>query len=448
MIYLTDATLVTGQSVRKGTVSLDGDRIAGVWEEGQLPTGIDAPGASVIPLQGMLLLAGGIDAHVHFREPGLTDKADFASESRAALLGGVTSVVDMPNTQPPTISGDSLDEKRKMAAGRSWVHYGFHIGATNENHADLMPAIRNGKAAGIKVFMGSSTGNMLVDKAETLAQIFRITEAEVLVHAEDEHLIREGLRQAKMQYGEAIPFSAHPLIRSRQACIRATESALDMAVRFGTRLHILHVSTADEIDLIRQAKRQNPHILAETSANYLWFSDQDYDRLQGKIKCNPAIKTAADRRALRRAWAEGVIDTIGSDHAPHLLEEKERPYLTCPSGIPSIQQSLPVLLAVAREEGIPLSRVVAAFSENAAKAFGIADRGRIQPGCKADLVVVDPQALAQTDKPAYKCGWSPYEGETLHGAVRMVFLQGRMAVRDNRILLPEAMGEPLTYDRP
>lgn len=448
MIYLTDATIVTGEAVRKGTVGLEGDRIAAIWEEGQTPAGIGSPDATVIPLKGKLLLAGGIDAHVHFREPGLTAKADFASESRAALLGGVTAVIDMPNTQPPTTSEDRLDEKRKMAAGRSWVHYGFHIGATNENHDDLLPCIRNGKAAGIKVFMGSSTGNMLVDREETLEKFFRITDAEILVHAEDEGLIREGISRAKAQYGEQIPFSAHPFIRSREACIRATEKALEMAVRLGTRLHILHVSTAEEIELIRQAKRQNPAIWAETSANYLWFSDEDYTRLQGKIKCNPAIKTTADRKALRKGLAEGIIDTIGSDHAPHLPAEKERPYLTCPSGIPSIQQSLPVLLTVAQEEGIPLSRIASVFSEAPARAFGIQDRGQIRPGCKADLVVVDPDAPAQTDEPAYKCGWSPYQGEALMGSIRMVFLNGKMAVRDGRVLLPEACGEALTFVRP
>ena len=447
MIYLTDATLVTGEAVRRGTVGLEGDRIAGIWVDGHAPEGLDAPDATVFPLHGLVLMAGGIDAHVHFREPGLTGKADFSSESRAALLGGVTAVIDMPNTLPPTVSPETLAGKFEMAKDRSWVHYGFHIGATNGNGPILRPCIEDGKAAGIMVFMGSSTGNMLVDRSETLEEIFRIRDAEILVHAEDEELIREGLRQAKERYGEAIPFQAHPEIRSRQACIRATEKALDLAVRYGTRLHILHVSTAEEIDLIREAKRQNPGILAETSANYLWFSDEDYSRLGGRIKCNPAIKTPADRAALRRALAEGVIDTIGSDHAPHLAEEKARPYLSCPSGIPSIQQSLPVLVTVARQEGIPLSRIARVFSEAAAEAFGIRDRGRIAPGCKADLVVLDPQARAKTLTPAYKCGWSPYQEETLLGDVRMVFLDGRMTVRDGRILTPAPAGQPLEYDR-
>ena len=441
MIRLDHARIVTGAAVREGSLGIEGERIAGIWTEGNLP---DAE--QVIDLQGRTVFAGGIDAHVHFREPGLTRKADFASESRAALLGGVTAVLDMPNTLPPTTSAELLHEKKALAAAKSHVHYGFHIGATNDNLEAILPCVRSGEAAGIKVFMGSSTGGMLVDREETLRRIFAVKDVEILIHSEDEGIIRANLEAAKEKYGTDIPFSAHPQIRSRQACLRSTAKALEMAVQLGTRLHVLHITTAEEIEMIREAKRSNPAILAETSANYLWFCDEDYDRLGGRIKCNPAIKTKEDRAALRRALADGDIDTLGSDHAPHLAEEKERPYLECPSGVPSIQQSLPVLLTLARQEGIPLSRIARVFSEVPAEVFGIAERGRIEVGCKADLVIVDPDAPARTDN-AGKCGWSPYEGEDLRGAIEMVFLDGKAVVENGRLLPDLPLGKPLTFKR-
>ena len=445
MIFLTHATVVTGTEVRKGTVGIDGGRITGVWyDDGEtVPEGLDHPRARVIPLDGLTLMAGGIDAHVHFREPGLTHKADMASESAAALLGGVTSVIDMPNTVPPTVSRERLAEKAALARGRFRTHYGFHIGATADNADELAEAVRSGEAAGVKVFLGSSTGNMLVGEEAALERIFRIPDCEILVHSEDEALIRRNLQEAQERYGDDIPFSAHPEIRSRRACILSTAKALERAIRCGTRLHVLHVSTAEEIEMIRAARIHNPQITAETSANYLWFCDRDYDRLGGRLKCNPAVKSERDRTALRKALADGLIDTIGSDHAPHLAEEKDRPYLQCPSGVPSIQQSLPVLLTVAREEGIPLSRIARAFSERPAELFGLRDRGRIAPGCRADLVVVDPEATWTVGPSAYRCGWSPYEGEKLTGAVKMVFLDGELAVRDGRLLQETPAGTPL-----
>ena len=445
MIYLTQASIVTGTDIRKGTVGIEGDRIAGIWHEDDEtgPEGLEDPRATVIPLNGLALMAGGIDAHVHFREPGMTHKADMESESRAALLGGVTSVIDMPNTIPQTVSREKLAQKAEAARGRFHTHYAFHIGATEDNWEELAGAIHQRAAAGIKVFLGSSTGNMLVSSEDALDRIFRLRDAEILVHCEDEALIRKNLEEAETRYGGDIPFSAHPDIRSRRACILSTAAALERAIRLGTRLHVLHVSTAEEIEMIRAARIHNPAITAETSANYLWFSDKDYGRLGGLLKCNPAIKTERDRAALRKALADGLIDTIGSDHAPHLPEEKTHPYLSCPSGIPSIQQTLPVLLTVAREENIPLTVIARAFSERPAELFGLSDRGRIAVGCHADLVAVDPEAARTVGKPACKCGWSPYEGETLTGTVKMVFLDGVLAVRDGRLLQETPSGKPL-----
>ena len=449
MIFLTNASIVTGTEISKGTVRIDGDRITGIWREDDetAPEGLEDPRAQVIPLDGLTLMAGGIDAHVHFREPGMTHKADMASESAAALLGGVTAVIDMPNTLPPAVSRERLAEKAALARGRFHTHYGFHIGATDDNFEELAAAVADGSAAAVKVFLGSSTGNMLVGDDAALERIFSMKDTEVLVHSEDETLIRHNLEAARERYGEAIPFAAHPDIRSRRACILSTGHALERAIRLGTRLHVLHVSTAEEIEMIRAARIHNPGITAETSANYLWFTDNDYERLGGRLKCNPAVKSDGDRAALRKALAEGLIDTIGSDHAPHLPEEKAQPYLSCPSGIPSVQQTLPVLLTVAKQENIPLSVIAHAFSERPAELFGIRDRGRIAVGCHADLVVIDAEAEQTVGKPAYKCGWSPYEGESLTGKVRMVFLDGELVVRDGRLLKGAPCGKPLEFCR-
>jgi dihydroorotase len=460
----TNATIVTGASSKKGALAVDGERISGIWYRTE---GSDSdsealqavPDANVINLGGKILMAGGIDAHVHFREPGAEHKADIESESKAALLGGVTSFIDMPNTNPPTVTKEALEDKLHRASGRAWSNYGFHIGATNSNASEINEYVRDGIArefAGIKVFMGSSTGNMLVDSPEALAEIFRIKGKPVLIHSEDEVLIREGLEAAKAKYGDDVPFSEHPLIRSRKACIRSTAKALAMAIEYGTRLHVLHVSTAEEVEMIRAAKIHNPEITAETSANYLWFSDEDYAVLKGKVKCNPAVKTAEDREALRKGLAEGIIDTIGSDHAPHLMSEKDRPYLTCPSGIPSVQQSLSVTMTVAgmynesrnpeEEALITPSRIASAFSEKPAEIFRIKDRGALKAGNFADLVVLDPEKTYSLKEVAYKCGWSPYQGMQLTGSVEMVFLNGRLAVKDGALVADAPAGQKLEFE--
>ncbi len=497
-ILLTNATIVTGASSKKGALAIDGERIAGICHrDASVSDDSEAlrafPGYEIIDLGGKVLMAGGIDAHVHFREPGMEWKADIASESKAALLGGVTSFIDMPNTSPPTTDLDALQGKLNRAHGRSWANYGFHIGATNGNAALIREYLAKGHGGtfgGVKVFMGSSTGNMLVDNDGTLADIFRIKGKPVLIHSEDEGIIKANLAAAKERFGDDIPFGEHPAIRSRKACIRSTAKALAMAIEYGTGLHVLHVSTAEEVEMIRAAKLHNPHITAETSANYLWFCDEDYQTLKGKVKCNPAIKTAADREALRKGLAEGVIDTVGSDHAPHLLSEKERPYLTCPSGLPSVQQSLPVLLTVARmfNEGknpeddalLTLPRIASAFSEKPAEILGIKDRGSLKVGNYADLLVIDPDreysvhsiAAPACDAPsaggsakgiaapasdssdreysvqgiAYKCGWSPYEGVRLRGAVERVFLNGRQVVADSSLIQASPSGKPIVFD--
>ena len=501
-ILLTNALIVTGASSKKGALAIEGERIAGIWYRSDSePDDSEAlrafTDAEVIDLNGKVLMAGGIDAHVHFREPGLERKADIESESKAALLGGVTSFIDMPNTVPPTTDLDSLKDKLNRAYGRSWANFGFHIGATNGNAAMIRGYLAEGlgeKFGGIKVFMGSSTGNMLVDDKEALSDFFRIQGKPILIHSEDEGIIKANLEAAKAKFGEDIPFSEHPMIRSRKACIRSTAKALAMAIEYGTRLHVLHVSTAEEVEMIRAAKIHNPNITAETSANYLWFSDKDYETLKGKVKCNPAIKSASDREALRKGMAEGIIDTIGSDHAPHLLTEKVDNYLKCPSGMPSVQQSLSVVMTVAgifnegKEEGqLTLSRIASAFSEKPAEILGIKERGSLKVGNYADLIVIYPEreysvqshvnsaeddsvpeysaqnhtdsiaddsGLNQTNldadkysvkEIAYKCGWSPYEGQNLKGMIDRVFLNGKQVVADGILIQGSPSSLPIAF---
>ena len=441
MTLLYNATIVTAEKEGKGAILIDGDSISKVyWEDQhQVPEITE----DAIDLQGKYIIAGGIDAHVHFREPGLTHKADMQTESRAAVAGGVTTVFDMPNTSPATISAEALAGKMQLAKGRSLAKIGFHIGASNSNADQICSLVKDGDPAtglkasdipGVKVFMGSSTGNMLVDDRNSLERLFRIKEKPVLVHCEDEAMIRANLAAATEKYGDDIPFDQHPAIRSRQACIRSSIKALELAMTHGTKLVLCHISTREEMEMVRAAKQTNPEIIAETSCNYLWFSDDDYQRLGSRVKCNPAVKTAADRQALRDGLAGGLIDTIGSDHAPHLLSEKDAPYAKAPSGLPSIQQSLPVLLTVAKQEDIPLTRIAAVFSENASKLYRL-DTGRIAPGMKADLVIFDfdKEFTVKAEDQYSKCGWTPYEGESLNGWIETVYVNGQKVLDNGRI---------------
>lgn len=442
MILLQDATIVTAEKVGKGSILICEDKIKEVWwaESEDYSFRVDMlkskhPEAQVHGLTGKHVIAGGIDAHVHFRDPGLTHKADMATESRAAAAGGVTTVFDMPNTKPATTQAVHIAEKLALAKERSVINMGFHIGATNENAAQIAALVKNGDAetgvkpsdiAGVKVFMGSSTGNMLVDAENTLAELFSISEKPVLVHCEDEEIIRRNTEKAVETYGDEIPFSEHENIRSRMACIRSSIKALELAIKYNTRLTLCHISTKEEIEMVRAAKLNNPAIVAETSCNYLWFSNEDYAILGSKVKCNPSVKTPADRQALRTALSEGLIDTIGSDHAPHLLSEKDAPYTKAPSGLPSIQQTLPVLLTIAQQEEIPLEKIASVFSEKAAEIYEL-NRGKIQAGWQADLVVFDygKEFTVKAEDQKSKCGWSPYEGQTLKGVIEAVYINGK-----------------------
>lgn len=457
---LHGATIVTAVKESKGSVIILDGKIADViyadgddFEEQVREEAEKYQDTEFVSLEGKYLMAGGIDAHVHFREPGLTHKADIGTESRAAAAGGVTSVMDMPNTSPATTSAAALKAKIESAKGRSAVNIGFHIGATNgnseeikamlEGHTDIRPDMM----AGVKVFMGSSTGNMLVDGQGALSTLFQISERPVLVHCEDEETIKRNLIAAKEKYGNEIPFREHEHIRSRKACIRSSIKALEHAIKYDTRLVLCHISTAEEIEMVRAAKTNNPGIVAETSCNYLWFSNEDYDRLGSLVKCNPSIKRPEDREALRKALAGGLIDTIGSDHAPHLISEKEGRYTEVPSGLPTIQQSLPVLLTIAAQDAIPLTRIAAVFSENAAEIYGL-KRGKVKKGYAADIVVFDKdkEFIVTREEQLGKCRWTPYEGEKLKGFIEMVLVNGKTVISSGRIVSDAAgYGELLSF---
>lgn len=450
MMILDKATIVTAEKEAVGTILIEGTKISSViWSDAEdydfmrLRMLSDHADAEVLDLEGKHIMAGGIDAHVHFREPGLTHKADMQTESRAAIAGGVTTVFDMPNTNPATVTAEALKGKMDLAEGRALTRIGFHIGATNSNADMICSLVKEGDAScgvkaddipGVKVFMGSSTGNMLVDKGDSLDRLFAIKEKPILVHCEDEETIKANLAAAIEKYGENIPFAEHENIRSRRACIKSSIKALEMAIKHGTRLTLCHISTKEEIEMVRAAKISNPDITAETSCNYLWFSNEAYDRMGSRVKCNPAVKGADDRDALRKALAEGMIDTIGSDHAPHLLSEKEGPYTKAPSGLPTIQQSLPVLLTIAGQEEIPLTRIASVFSEKASEIYGL-KRGKVAPGYDADLVIFDnSKEFTVRDEDQYsKCGWTPYDGATLRGVIETVLIDGKTVLKDGKI---------------
>lgn len=445
---LHNAAIVTAEKEAVGSILVDGERISDVYYsddegyEGRIEDVKERyPDLEIWELDGKYVMAGGIDAHVHFREPGLTHKADIHTESRAAVAGGVTTVMDMPNTIPATVTAEALRAKIGSVQERSMANIGFHIGATNGNAEMVRSIVSDGgygvsgsDICGIKVFMGSSTGNMLVDEESALDRLFSIREKPVLVHCEDEATIKANLAKAKDTYGDEIPFCEHENIRSRRACIKSTIKALEMAIRNRTRLTLCHISTKEELEMVRAAKLNNPDIIAETSCNYLWFSDEDYERLGSRLKCNPSVKTPADREALREGLCNGVIDTIGSDHAPHLLSEKEGRYCDVPSGLPSIQQSLPVLLTIADSEGIPLTRIASVFSEKASEVYGL-KRGRIRYGYAADLVIFDKdrEFIVRNEDQFGRCGWTPYDGERLKGYIETVLVNGEIAFKDGRI---------------
>lgn len=438
MIYIKNAQIINEGLSFKGGVLIKGEEIAHIFDyRTEYPESTIIDGCDVIDADGKYLIPGVIDDQVHFREPGATWKGDIESESRAALLGGVTSFMDMPNNNPPIISLDFLNEKYKLAEKKSYSNYSLYLGADN-NNLDEIEKIDRTYTCGVKVFMGSSTGNMLVDNPETLENIFRSSPVLVATHCEDEAIIRENLKRATEEYGEAIPFSMHPIIRSREACITSTKKALELAVKFGTRLHILHISSAEEIEMISEAKKINPLISAETCVHYMWFDSSQYEVLGAKIKCNPAIKERSDKEAIIRGVKSGVIDVVATDHAPHLFEEKERPYLSSPSGLPLVQHSLQVMLELSRRGDFSMEEVVEKMCHAPARVFNIEKRGYIREGYFADLVLIEKgdevNYIVSKGNIAYKCGWSPLEGTIFHSKIHSVILNGEEVVKGGEVV--------------
>lgn len=423
---ITNAVIVNEGRRYDGSIVIEDGRIAEITETTIQP---DPSVSETIDASGCLVLPGVIDSHVHFREPGLTDKADIASESRAAAAGGVTTYFDMPNTVPQTTTPEALEEKFRLAAEKSRVNYSFFFGATNDN-LPLIDRLDATRIPGVKLFMGSSTGNMLVDRQEALERIFSVVKKPVMAHCEDTSIINRNMEEARRSDPRFPDVSLHPLIRSAEACYESTSLAVSLARRYGTRLHVAHLTTARELELFAP---RDPQITAEATVGHLLFTDEDYARLGSRIKVNPAIKTRSDRDALRRALLDGRITTIGTDHAPHLPEQKQGGCDKAASGMPMIQFSLVTMLELVDDGVLPVERMVELMCHAPARLFGVRDRGFLQPGCWADIVIVSPKQpwTVTPDAIRSRCGWSPMEGHRYRWRVERTLCNGH-TVYDGR----------------
>lgn len=401
----------------------------------------------VIDAGGRALLPGMIDDQVHFREPGLSHKGDIGSESRAAVAGGITSYMEMPNTLPPTTSIDRLTEKYRIAGKTSFANYSFYLGGANGN-IEVVKRLDPTLACGVKVFMGSSTGNMLVDDPTALEQIFTHSPVIVATHCEDNAIIEENTRRFQIIHGEDIPIALHPAMRSEEACYRSTALAVELARRCHTKLHVLHLSTAKELDLFSDNPLDEKRISAEVCVHHLFFTGTDYRDKGTLIKCNPAIKTEMDRAALLAALGSGKIDVVGTDHAPHTLAEKQQPYLRSPSGLPLVQHALVSLLEHVHEGLLTLARVVEKTAHGPARLFDVKERGYLREGYWADLVLVDMHQPTVVDDQEiyYRCAWTPFAGRTFRSRVVATIVSGHLAYLDG-MLDPQPAGQRLEFDR-
>lgn len=409
---------------------------------------LSAPDAQEINAEGQYLLPGMIDDQVHFREPGLTHKADIFTESMAAVAGGITSFMEMPNTVPNTLTQDLLADKYEIAAQTSLANYSFYMGASNDNIEEVLKTDPK-NVCGIKVFMGSSTGNMLVDNEKTLENIFSKAPILVATHCEDEATIRENLAKFKSQYGDDLTIDMHPLIRSAEACYKSSSLAVELAKTYQTRLHILHISTAKEIALFDNiTPLKDKKITAEACVHHLWFNDKDYASKGNFIKWNPAVKTEDDQKGVLKGVLENYIDVIATDHAPHTLEEKQQPYAQAPSGGPLVQHALPALLEMHLQGKISLEKIVEKTAHNLAICFDIEKRGFIREGYWADLVLVDLKDSWKVTKlnNFYKCGWSPFDGDTFQASITHTFVSGNLAYQSGKFTTDQ-IGKRLTFVR-
>ena len=443
-VLIKNAQIVNEGTITSGDVLIEADRIA------EIAPSISVKNADtkVIDADGFYLIPGMIDDQVHFREPGLTHKATIKTESRAAVAGGITSFIEMPNTVPQATTIDLLEEKFAIAAKDAHANYSFMFGGTNDNLSEILKVDKT-KVAGLKLFLGSSTGNMLVDNPKVLEEIFSKTDLLISTHCEDEATIKKNLEQAIAIYGDDIPMEKHPEIRSEQACYISSSQAIALAKKTGARLHVFHLSTAKETKLFDKKKPlKDKKITAVVCVHHLWFTSEDYASKGSKIKWNPAVKTKKDREGLWKALNEGRIDVIATDHAPHTLEEKDNVYTKAPSGGPLVQHALEALFEMHRKGYITVEKLVEKIAHNPAILFEIKDRGYIREGYKADLVLINPNAPWTVTKEniAYKCGWSPFEGTTFRARVTHTFVNGHLAYENGKIA-KITNGERLTFNR-
>ncbi len=428
-LLITNARLINEGEIRDADVLIGGERIE------KVAPGITATDRmEVIDAAGCFLLPGMIDDQVHFREPGLTAKGDLATESAAAAAGGITSFMDMPNVDPQTTTREALLDKYRIAQDRCSANYGFYLGGTNHN-IDEIRKLSVGEACGIKVFMGASTGDMLVDDPDVLEQVFTHAPVIVATHCEHSPTIWENEADAKRQFGEDVPMSEHPKIRSANACLNSSSMAVDLAQRHDALLHVLHLTTAIEMGLFSPAHRSEKRVTAEVCVHHLWFDESDYKEHGTRIKCNPAIKSAADRDALVNALNDGRIDIVATDHAPHTASEKEGTYFNAPSGLPLVQHALLTLFDLAASQKISLELLADRTSHAPADIFGVKDRGYVREGYFADLVIVDANRPYKVDQSniLYKCGWSPFEGHKFTATIDTTIINGQVVYREGEL---------------
>lgn len=443
LVLIKNANIVNEGKIIKGNVLIS-DNIISEISENEISVQAD----KIIDATGKYLFPGCIDDQVHFREPGLTHKGEIYTEAKAAVAGGITSYMEMPNTVPNVFTQELLEDKYKRAAEVSLANYSFFMGASNDNLDEVLKT--NPKnVCGIKVFMGSSTGNMLVDKRETLEGLFSKCKLLIATHCEDEHTIRHNTQLYKKKYDEDVPMACHPEIRSEEACYKSSSLAVELAKKYNTRLHILHISTAKELELFdNKTPLKEKRITAEACIHHLWFSDEDYKTKGAFIKWNPAVKKASDRDAIFKAVLDNKIDVIATDHAPHTIEEKNQTYFKAPSGGPLVQHSLNAMLEFYKQGKISLERIAEKMAHAVADCFQIEKRGYIRKGYFADLVLLDLNESYTVEKSniLYKCGWSPFEGTTFHSKITHTFVSGHL-VFENGKFDESVKGKRLTFER-
>ncbi len=445
-ILIHNATIINEGKKFTGSVLIEDKFIQHIYTN-EVPENI-LQTTEIIDATGQILIPGVIDDQVHFREPGLIHKGDIFSESRAAVAGGVTSYMEMPNTKPPTTTIEELNKKFDRAAETSLANYTFYLGATNDNLDELKKADKK-RVCGIKVFMGSSTGNMLVDKEETLKNIFSEIDMLIATHSESEEIIQANIAKYKALYGEDLPIKYHPLIRNEEACYQSSAYAVELAHKYNTKLHILHLSTAKEVTLFESKPLTEKRITGEVCVHHLWFDDNDYEKFGNRIKWNPAIKTKKDKEALLEGLKNGKLDVIATDHAPHLLSEKEGSCLKAASGGPLVQHSLSAMMELSKQGGISQEMIIEKMCHSPALLFNIEKRGFIREGYYADLVLINPNKpiIVSQDNILYKCKWSPFEGFTFSSSISKTFVNGKIVYEDGKIIKDENMGMELRFLR-